>query len=275
MVSATGLIRLAWREVWQHPRVLTLAFWYLLITSIFEYFVISRLGAALRPWLSQFSPAGIPSFPHLPAPLMVKLILAYLTMILIVSPFALAGLYGGAAASVREGSPLGFLTFFAYAVKNFWRMLALEVSSLVSLVVVVGLLSLVATALAWLGHLAGGVSFIFAIVAVLVAVGMLFTWMGLVLYWFGAAFYGQEPVVSAAGHSIQWVMRHIGFTLRLVLLMVGLLVLSFFVITLFSAIPVLGPLFSLVGSGVVMAILAMLTAVFHRETTRMDLRPPI
>lgn len=275
-MSATGLLKQAWREIWQNPGILLLAFWYLVITSAFEYFFISHLGPQVSSWLQQLPSLSAASLPPLGPNLLIKVILVYLTMLFIVSPFALGGLYGGAAASVRERRVHGFFDFFGFAIRNFWRSLALVTLAVASLLILTGIW-LLSSALA--GSTGGTLVSLVGLFGFVVGLGLLLLWVAFMLASFGALFFGQDRFWDAIRFAARWVLASWGFALRLVMVLMVLLVLAVLVLQSFTAIPLLGstvgPVLSLFVSGLIMAFLAALAVVLNRESVREKTKPPI
>lgn len=275
ILSATGLLRQAWREVWQSPGILLLAFWYLVVTTAFEYFFISRLGPSLGQWLQQISPTTVTQFPPLAPSMWVKLILVYLTMLLIISPFSLGGLYGGAAANLRERKAMQFFAFFRFAVRFFWRSLGLVVLAVLSLAVVLGILLLGSYGIGLVAQHLGAGGVVLSGAGSIVAIAVIFWWIAFMLAWLGELYFGLDPFWTAFRSAVLWVFHHLGFCLRWIFLVVGLFILAFLLISVFAAIPLVGPVLSLFGSGVMMAMLATLAAVLNRESVRHETRPPV
>ena len=130
-VSATGLVVATWQEARIRPGSLVLAFWYLFIVVVFEYFSLSHLGPGFSSWISKLTSTG--TVPALHGDLALKLALVYLTFILIVFPFSVGGLGGGVAAGLAGKDTLASLfAFFRHAVASFWTSLGLVASALVA-----------------------------------------------------------------------------------------------------------------------------------------------
>ncbi|MBX5466055.1 MAG: hypothetical protein K6U14_00985 [Firmicutes bacterium] len=277
-MSARGLLRMAWRELWQRPGLLLLAFWNVLLTSLVEYFFMSRLGPQIQPWLTRIgsSGSGLSGLWAMPSTLWVKIGLVNLTMLLIVLPFTLGGLYGGVSAALGHGDRLqGFFRFFHFAVENFWRSLAV----MVGMLVVAGVIGLLAGAIALgLGLLAqsAAVSTLLAILAVALTLGLAFLALALVLYWLGAVYYGRTGVARALGAAIGWLRHDWWLGLRVALMLFfGVILPALVVNGLATLVPVLGGLVSLVAEGVVMGMLATVAVLLNREVDRHQILPPL
>ncbi len=255
-----------------------MAFWYLFITALFQLFVLSRLGSALpqsftHPNLQTFA---VPALPHLKAAIWVKIALVYLTLILIVFPFVMGGLYGAAAAALKNNESLrGLLQFFKFGAKNFWRAFLLVVMAIVGFVLLFVGLWVMTFLLSLLGSAVPTVASFLSIVALVILIGFLMLWFALVLYWVGAVFYGEMPPLAGFGEALVWVRRHWVFGLRFILLEVAVFVVFLLVMTLLSAIPVMGGIIALVGSGIMLSWAAYQAMFLYRESVRHDIQPPL
>lgn len=272
-LSATGILRIAWRELWDRTHaggILLLAFWYSLITSLYQHLVASRIGPLLPQQMKTYNPfSGHPmAIPPLAPGLITKLVLVYLTLILVISPFAMAGLYSGTAAALGRGdvSP-GFFAFFRYAAHHFWKTLGFIVLGILTALV----LMLVAFVLLVTGSQLG----VLSIVPMLVLMGIVFLWLGFIWYWLGSIFYGQLPVVQGMMEAFRWVGRHLFFTLRFVVLTVGLLIVVGVFLLLVMAVPIIGPVTALAVGGMILpAFIAAVSCIFYREGLRFVMTPP-
>ncbi len=269
---------MAWRQVWQKPGILVMAFWYLFITSLFQLFVLSRLGSSLP---QSFTHLNLQSFtataiPHLKPAIWVKIALVYLTLALIVFPFVMGGLYGAAAASLKDNDTLlGLLRFFKFGVKNFWRAFLLVVMAIVGFIVLFLVLWAITFVLSLIGAAIPILGSLLSIVALVFLIGVLMLWFALLLYWVGAAFYGEMGPREGFGEALSWVRRHWGFALRFVLLEFAVLVVFLLVMTLLSAIPLIGGIAVLVGSGIMLSWTAYQAMFLYREGVRHDIQPPL
>lgn len=269
---------MAWREVWQRPGLLLLAFWNVIITSLVELFFMSRLGPQVLPIVSQANSAGfgIGQLGSISPQLGTKLALVYLTMLFIVIPFTLGGLYGGVSAALARGDRLvGFFRFFRFAIDNFWRSLAMMVGLLAMAVAVgifLGAINLGLSTFAGnspVGVAAGVVALALTLLTVVLT-------MATLLYWLGAVYYGHSGVREGLGEAVRWIRRDWWLGIRLVFTVLGLLIIPGILVNLLGTfIPVLGGLFSLVAGGLVMATLATLAAVLNRESNRHQILPPV
>lgn len=255
-----------------------MAFWYLFITSLFQLFVLSRLGSALP---SSFTHLNLQSFtapaiPHLAAAVWVKLALVYLTLALIVFPFVMGGLYGAAAAAAKNNeSLLGFLRFFKFGTTNFWRAFVLVVMAILGFIVLFLVLWAITFLLSLVGSAIPIVASLFSIVALVILIGALMLWFALLLYWVGAVFYGEVSPAAGFREALVWIRRHWGFGLRFILLELLVLVVFLLVMTLLSAIPIIGGIAALVGSGIMLSWAAYQAMFLYREGVRHDMAPPL
>jgi hypothetical protein len=271
------MIRWAWEELWQKNRaggILTLAFWYTLVTSLYQYLVDSRIGPLLPKKFQEMlrSPGHIVALPHLTPTLWVKLILVYLTFFLIVLPFTLGGLYGGIASTVknRETVP-GFLAFFRYAVENFWRALA----QLVLTGIFVGLTVFVfALVLGLLSALPRAFYDVLSVILLLVMLAAILTMVAMILYWLGSTFYGRVSPAQGWVRAAQWVLRHWGYAWSSMVLLIGLSLAAFLVVMVFAQIPFLGPIAAVLILGMVFpSYLAVYAMGFYQQAVNSGIGP--
>ena len=262
------VIRDAWQELWQRNRgggFLTLAFWYTLITTAYEYIVVSRIGPSMPKSLQQLftNPAATPVMPHLAPQLVVRVVLAYLTFLLIVVPFSLGGLYGGIAYALKERPAFtNFLAFFRFGYLNFWRALTQIVLSILYAIVMVLALSLI---LLGLSHVLGAVgSVVWFILLILVMLWLVAT----VLYWFGYTFTSGESPRPGFLLAIRWGWGHLGQLYSQTILLVGLLLATVIVVETFvRMVPFLGELLVIFVLGMVVpAFLAIYALMLFQRT---------
>lgn len=239
------VIRDAWQELWQRNRgggLLTLAFWYTLLTTAYEYIVVSRIGPSLPKSLQQMftNPAAAPVIPHMAPQLIVRVVLAYLTFLLIVVPFSLGGLYGGIASALRERPTFtNFLAFFRFGYHNFWRALSQIVLSILYAAVLVLATSLLLLGLSQVLHAGAAASILWLILLVLVMLWLVAT----VLYWFGFTFSTGEAPLRGLRLALRWGWGHLGQLYAQTILLVGLLLAAVIVVeTIVRMIPFLGEL---------------------------------
>ncbi len=257
-VSATGLVATTWQEARRRPGTLILAFWYLFIVVLFEYFSLSHLGSGFSAWLVRLTSTG--SLPPLPAGLAFKLALVYLTFILIVFPFSLGGLVGGVAAGLSGRSSLTSLfAYFRHAVASFWVSLGLVASALV------------ATAILYLAVVLflnlGSVDMVLAVVTRLIALAVLIFWLATLFYWAGALFLGGELVLPGFWNALRWVIHRPWFAFRATGLAVGLLIVAAALFTFLSAIPFIGAVISMLASGIILTLITTFALVLYRSQT--------
>lgn len=263
------LVRSSWLELWRRNRsggILTLAFWYTLITTLYQYLVAARLGPDLPKELTRLinHPAVIRVMPHLAPALWVKLGLVYATFLLVILPFAVGGLYGGVASAIRDTPDrTSFVAFFKYGYRNFWRALAQVVLAVIYAAIVVGIVTGLFLALSAVGP--GGP--VAGIIAVIVgAAGMLWL-VGTALYWFGQTFASSVSPVHGWPLIIRWGARHVGRLMSSTILLVAALLVTLFVTTLLaSLIPVLGEVVLVLVLGMIMpAYLATYAVVLYQQ----------
>ncbi len=277
-MSATGLFRIAWRQIWQKPGILVMAFWYLFITSLFQLFVLSRLGTSLPSSLQHFSLQNMvaPHFPHIAAGVVAKVALVYLTLVLIILPFVMGGLYGGAAEAARGKEPLtGLFGFFKFGGHNFWRTFTLVVMAFIGFVVLFLILMAVSLLLSLAGRVIPAIAPVFSVIALIVLIGLMMLWFATLLYWVGAVFYGEVSPGEGLKEALGWIRKHWSFGLRFVLLEAALLIIFVLAMSLLAQIPLLGGLLALIASGIMLAWIAYQAMFLYRESIRSDIKPPV
>lgn len=249
------LVRGSWLELWRRNRgggILTLAFWYTLVTTLYQYLVAARLRPAMPKSVLHIlaHPTATAVIPHLSASLLTKMGLFYLTFLVVVFPFALGGLYGGVSSAIREAPEYtSFLAFFRFGYRNFWRALTQVVLGLVYVAVIIAILAGVFLALSAItvgGALAG-------VVAVIVgAVGILWL-VGTTLYWFGQTFATAESPGRGWLTSLRWGMTHMGRLMSSTILLAGLIIVVLYLSSLLATvIPVLGEVLLVLVVGMVL-----------------------
>ncbi len=264
------LIRESWRELWQNNRnggFLTLAFWYTMLTSLYQYLVASRLGPSLPKSLTNFvtHPGVVTTFPHLSSNLWLKLILVYLTFLLIIVPYAVGGLYGGIASALKTRPQGGtfFLAFFRFGYQNFWKALGQIVLGLCLVAVVLLVLTALYLGVAAVGGGAMGVVFIVILAAVML-------WMvGTLLYWFGFTFDTGESPARGLVPALRWSFTHLGQLYARMVLLLGLLIATLLVATFISStVPFLGALVMVLLVGMVVpAFMAVYALLLYRQNS--------
>ncbi len=262
-MSATGLVATTWREARKRPGSLILAFWYLFIVIAFEYFSLSHLGSGFSAWVTKVTNTG--TIPALPGGLAFKLVLVYLTFILIVFPFSVGGLGGGVAAGLEGKDTLGSLfSFFRHAAANFWMSLGLVTAALVAsaiLYVAVALFLNVAS-----------FDVVSAVITRLIALAVLVFWLGTLFYWTGAVFLGAEPVLFGLWHAVRWVVGQFWFAFRTTALVMGLLIAAAIIFALMADVPLIGSVISMVASGGILALMATFAMVLYRSQIQISPR---
>lgn len=239
-----------------------MAFWYTMLTTFYQYLVISRLGPSFPKSLTTFlsHPGAAQALPHLGSALLFKLGLVYLTFLVIVLPFALGGLYGGIVEALKkrpEFTPI--LAFFRFGYREFWHALAQVVLTVLYVAAIFLILLLLYGALGTLGTL-GAALFIVLFLAVMV-------WtMGTVLFWFGHTFETGRSASAGFVPAIRWAAGHLARLYTEVLLLLGLLLAALFVIELLTAVPLIGVLVLIIGEGMILpAFLAIYAILMYRQ----------
>ena len=241
--SPMKLIGETWRELWRVNRgggLLTLAFWYTLITSLYQYLVASRLGPSLPKSLIQMvaNPGAQAVMPHLSAALWLKLALVYLTFLIIIIPFGVGGLYGGIAWALKENPRYtGFLAFFRFGYQNFWRALEQILLAILCGLVAFGVITALIAALSAFSPSPS----VLSAVAVFVAFGVMLWMIGTLLYWFVRTFATQDSPARGFKPAFKWSVTHLGSLYANIFPLMGL-IFAAVLVTLFLArvIPVLG-----------------------------------
>ncbi|PSR27413.1 MAG: hypothetical protein C7B43_11765 [Sulfobacillus benefaciens] len=276
-MSATNILRHAWRHLVRNPGNLVLSFWYLFILFLFQLVAIRGLGSGFQQWLKALNPSKITvsSIPSLPHGLALKLTLTYLTMMLVVFPFVVGALYGGVADNLQTGSntSVGLFAFFRYGFRLFWESLGLLVGIIVGTAVMLAVALLVNFLLAFLGQHALVLRVIMGIVSVLITLTLMFWWFAAVLYWMGAVYFGRQPVLQSLGRGLSWVWRHKGESLRLTGLTALLVLAATVLFSLFGLVPIIGQFFAIVLYAGVLTLIAIESNIFYREATRHDIPP--
>jgi hypothetical protein len=265
-MSSSGLVRRAWELLWRNPSIFNLVFWSLILSLAVDLVFQSRLShylppAFLHPRLGMT--AGQLAL-HLPPGGAVRLGLFMATLLLIVTPYRLAGLYGGAGQLIRKrGVTVGYwLLFFEAGWRLFWRGLTATLGALALALVLV----LLALGLSLLGTVAGAFGLLLLIPWV-----VLFVWsIGFALMGLGAVMANDRPVQEAISFSWAWARVHWQQALRLGLLLGGLFLAAMLVLLLLAGIPVLGSILGLLGLWLLNAVVAVLPTVLYDEaaTTR-------
>jgi hypothetical protein len=277
ILSATNILRHTWRHLVRKPGNLVLSFWYLFILFLFQLVAVRGLGTGFQEWLKALNPSKITvsNLPPLPHGLAVKLILTYLTMVLVVFPFVVGALYGGVADSLRMGgnTQSGLLAFFRYGYRLFWESLGLLVGIVVGTAVVLAAALLINFFLAFVGEHALVLRVIMGIVGTIVILALMFWWFSAVLYWMGAVYFGQQRVLPSLGEALSWVWRHKGESLRVMGLTVLLVLVTAVLFSLFTLVPIIGQFFAIILYAGILALIATESSVFYREARQHDIPP--
>lgn len=264
-----GLIRDTWLELWRRNRgggILTLAFWYTLITTLYQYVVASRLGPSLPKSLTNMvtHPGAATVLPHLSGALWTKLGLVYLTFLVIILPFTVGGLYGGIAAAVREKPQFtGPLAFFRFGYANFWRALTQVVLALVYGILILAVLTGIFLVFSAIAPSSAGLGIVVVVIA---AVAILWL-VGTVLYWFGDTFSTDDPPGAGWKSAMRWGMGNLGRLYGATALLIAVLLVALVVSTLLAnSIPVIGPVVLVLVLGMVMpAFLAIYAVLLYQR----------
>lgn len=263
---------MAWKELWKNPAIFVLAFWYSFVTTIFQRFAGNRLLPLLpSSWRHISSSLFVhPHLPQLSPTLTLTLVLVYLTMILIVSPFSLGGLYGGAAGTLKgREATRGGLGYFRYAVNNFWRALGFVVLAMGFTVVLAGAVVAVVILAGMAARPIPVLSTILTLALLTFATALMLIWLYLLLYWIGSVFYGELAVWPAFVGALRWVVGHVLFSFRFMLLIVGLLVIFYLALQMVFMVPILGALVGLAAAGLFLpAFMAVVANLIYREADR-------
>ena len=277
ILSATNILRHAWRHLLRKPGNLVLSFWYLFILFVFELVATRGLGSGFQQWLRTFNPSkitAVSTFPPLPHGVLLKLVLTYLTMVLIIFPFVVGALYGGVADSLKTGNTSsGLFAFFRYGGRLFWESMGLIVGIVVGTAVMLFIGIAINVLLTLLGQHAGALGVITGIAAALITLALMFLWFAVVLYWLGAVYFGRQRVLPSLGEAVKWVWHHKGDSFRLLLLTALIVVIATIFFTLFSLVPIIGQFFAIMLYAGVLTLVAMESNIFYREATRRDIPP--
>ncbi len=251
---------MAWRRLWRTPPVFNLVFWDLLISLVVVSVYTARLAHDLPKSLT--NPAHLLSGQAAPLTLapgaLLRLGLFLATVLLIVTPFRVAGLYGGAAESLGGEGRRSFLYFFSVGRRLFWRGLVITGAG-VALLLVVVLLGVGASLVGGVPVL-GPLALAVWVLAILAAVTIAFRGLGAL----AAANTGAWAAIQDA---LRWCQQHGGPTLGFGLLTGLLLLAAFWIVAQLAFVPVLGPILAFGGLWVMTGMLAVLPTVLYRVTT--------
>ena len=260
-MNATGLVRRAWQLLWQNPAIFNLVFWSLILSLLTDLVLQTRLSSDLPPALAHPSFTGNPRafnfrFPPGGA---LKLGLFLSTVLLIVTPFRLAGVYGGAFQILRSPRPSfgQWLLFFRVGWQMFWRGFAATLAGVAALV----LLILLFLGLGLLGSVLGALGSLLLIPWIAV---MLWA-ISLALMGLGAIMANDRPTRDAIRFAVGWGWAHRGPGLLLGLLLVGLMLASLLVLVALARIPLLGSIILLLGLWVISGFLTVLPAALYES----------
>ncbi len=260
-MSATGLVGRAWQLLWKNPGVFNLVFWSLMLSLLTELVLQTRLAADLPAVLTHPSLLTSARLAHLKFPPggALKLGLFFATVLLIVTPYRLAGLYGGAFQVLGKRPTVGqWLVFFRVGWTMFWRGFAATLAGIAMAVVLLLLLVGLAVASSAMGA-AGSLLLIPWMVAVLFAVTLAL--MGL-----GAIMANDLAAGQAVVFALRWASRRIGFCILFGLLLIGVFAVGFFVLLTLARIPFFGAIFLLLGLWVMSGFIAVLPAALYQSS---------
>lgn len=258
-MSVSSLFRKAWIDLWHNPGIYNLVFWNLIVTLLLDLAFESRVAPLLPAVFSHGALliGGLPKWPVLPASSWLKIGLFFASAVLIVTPFRVAGLYGGVFELMarRPGlSPLFF--FFTAGRRLFWRGLGATLAGVVllaALFLALWILSLPAAAL-------GGAGVLFLVLWLVLVVWAI----GLVLMGLGAIMANDRPGWEAVLAALRWAVKGWWTSLRIGFMIVGLLLLVLLLAVLLKSVPVLGSIFVLVVLWVATGYTAVLPALLYR-----------
>lgn len=245
--------------MWRSPPVFNLVMWDLLISVAVVSVYSARLAKYVPKALSNPAALVTRHTPLVVAPgEVLRLGLFLATVLLIVTPFRVAGLYGGAAEAVDGDRRRPWLHFFTVARRMFWRGLVITLLGAALAVVLVAL---------GVGASAIGGPPAFSAVALLV-------WLALVLLSVTLAFRGLGELASGdhtVGESVRavlaWGMRHAAFCLGFGLLVVVLMLVTLLLLDALATVAILGVLLAFAGLWVVTGMMAVIPTVLYRATT--------
>jgi len=256
-LSTVGVLRLSWSQLWQRPTIFNLVFWNLLISLVVVSVYTARLAHYLPPALTNTSKllSGAPVSLALAPGAVLRLGLFLATVLLIVTPYRVAGLYGGVAELLMGKGQRSWLYFFGVGRRLFWHGLAITLAG-AALVLVLVLLGIAA------GFL-GGVPGVGELV--------LLIWLAVVVWSVTLAFRGLGAMAAAESHagaaivaSLRWAAARPGFCLGFGLAFGVMMLLAFFVVASLASVPLLGPLFAFAGLWVMTGMLAVVPTVLYR-----------
>lgn len=264
------LIGESWRELWRRNRgggFLTLAFWYTLLTSFYQYLVASRLGPSFpKGFTNLVSHPYVINTLHLSGSLWLRLILVYLTFLLIIVPFGMGALYGGIASAFRTRPQFtSFFAFFRFGWINFWRALGQLV-----LAIIYGALLTVVVLLMF--ALLSGLGTMGAVIGLVIAIAALIWMVGTLLWWFGFTFYTEQSPVVGFWPAMRWGATHRGRLFSSTILLLGLLLATIMVAALLeTAIPVIGAMVMVLVVGMVVpAFLVVYALLLYGQSAGSD-----
>ncbi|MCY0881337.1 MAG: hypothetical protein OWS74_05015, partial [Firmicutes bacterium] len=194
-----------------------LAFWYLFITSLFEFAAIRGMGPQLPHWIKLMEARGPSALSSVPQGATLTLSLAYASMLLIIIPFSLGGVYGGIAAAVKSSDSLTSLfAFFRYGWRWFWQSLAVVVLAVISALLGMVILMGISTAFGVLAKNTTALDLPLIVLDMAITLWAVLTWGAIIVSWLGRVYYAEEPVWRSFFSSIGWVFHHYRGMMRFV-----------------------------------------------------------
>ncbi len=236
-----------------------LVFWDLLISLVVVSVYTARLARDLPKSLT--NPAHLLSGQAVPLTLapgaLWRLGLFLATVLLIVTPFRVAGLYGGAAESLAGHGRRSFIYFFSVGRRLFWRGLTITGAG-VALLLVVILLGMGASLLGGVPVL-GPLALAVWVLVILAAVTVAFRGLG-------ALASAHTGAWAAIQDALGWCRHHVGPTLGFGLSAGFFLLAAFWVVAQLVFVPVLGPILAFAGLWVMTGMLAVVPTVLYGVT---------
>jgi hypothetical protein len=262
-MSATAIFRRAWEDLWRNPGVFNLVFWSLMLALGVDYVFETRLAPLLpaaltdpRRWLVA-PPTDL--WRHLAPGTALRFGLFLATTLFVVTPFRVAGLYGGAAELIRGRSPRWlWFQFFTTGWRRFWRGLETTAAGVLlglALVLVLAAFSVLGTVWNVLG-----------VVLLLVWVALVLWAVGLGLVGLGALMAADRRPLELLGEAVGWALRHRGLMFGLGATFAALLVAVFLLVAALAAVPLVGPVAGVVGLWLLTGFGAVLPTTAYRET---------
>jgi hypothetical protein len=256
--SAFGIIRLAWQKLWASPPVFNLVMWDLLISVAVVSVYSARLASYVPKAITNPTDLLNRHTNLVLAPgVALRLGLFLATVLLIVTPLRVAGLYGGAAEAVDGDRRRPWLYFFAVGRRMFWRGLVITLLG--------AGLAVVLVALGVGASLLGGPIALSAL-ALLVWLALVLVAVTLALRGLGELASGDHGVAESVRAVLAWGWEHVAFCLGFGLLVAVLMFATLLVLDALATVALLGALMAFAGLWVVTGMLAVIPTVLYRTT---------